>query len=168
MIPISILFISIILDGIFTNFLPYLPNDLSWFTPLLTVVSIFIIYPFYRKTPKKYYKTVFVVGIIYDLLYTNLWFLNAVLFLIIACISKYLYKNYEISFIRLILYTCILIISYETIFGGVLFCFQVIPITFEKLIYKIEHSLIMNIIYMEIVYYFLKIIPSKYKKISIN
>ena len=59
MIPIIILIISILLDGILTNFLPFLVNDLSIFTPLLTVVSIFIIYPFYRKHEKKYFIILF-------------------------------------------------------------------------------------------------------------
>ena len=52
MIPTIIIAISIILDGVLSNFLPYTVNALSLFTPMLTVVSIFIIYPFYTKKEK--------------------------------------------------------------------------------------------------------------------
>ena len=71
MLPIIIIITSIILDGLLTNYLPYLVNDLTLFTPMLTLVTIFIIYPFYRKKIKKYYLIVFIIGITYDLLYTN-------------------------------------------------------------------------------------------------
>ena len=49
-----IVIVSLILDGILTNFLPYMVSDLSIFTPLLTVVSLVIIYPFFKKDKKKY------------------------------------------------------------------------------------------------------------------
>ena len=103
MIPIIIMIISLILDGILTNYLPYLVNDLSLFTPLLTLTIIFIIYPFYRKNKKKYLIVVFILGIIYDLFYTNLLFFNGVLFLIIAIISMTIYKNLEVSYLRLLI-----------------------------------------------------------------
>ena len=168
MIPIIIVIISLFLDGILTNFLPYLVNDLSLFTPLLTVVSIFIICPFYRKQDKKYYKIVFLIGIIYDLFYTNLLFFNAILFLIIAFILRYIYKHYEVSWFSIILYIALIIFTYETLTGTIIFIFQLVPITIDKIIYKISHSLLLNIIYIEIVYLILKLIPKKYKKISIN
>jgi len=168
MIPIIILILSILLDGILTNFLPYLVNDLSLFTPLLTVVSIFIIYPFYRKNEKKYFITLFILGIIYDLLYTNLLFFNGVLFILIGFISKYINKNYEITPIRLILYTIIIIVSYESLTGLILFIFRVVPVTLYKVWYKIIHSLLLNIIYVELIYLIIKLIPEKFKKISIN
>ena len=168
MIPIIISIISILLDGILTNYLPYLGNDLSWFTPLFTLVSIFIIYPFYRKKEKKYYLTVFIIGIIYDLFYTNLLFFNAILFLIIAMISKYINKNYGLSYLKLIIYTIILVTVYESLTGLIIVLFQLVPITFYKLFYKISHSILINIIYVEILFLILNLIPKKFKKISIN
>ncbi len=168
MIPIIILIISILLDGILTNFLPFLVNDLSIFTPLLTVVSIFIIYPFYRKHEKKYYIILFIVGIIYDLLYTNLLFFNGILFLVIGLISKFINKNYEVTPLRLIIYIIIIVFFYESITGLILFIFRLVPVTIYKVFYKIIHSLLLNIIYSEILYLIIKLIPEKYKKISIN
>ena len=101
MLVISILLFSLIFDGLLTNYLPFLVNDLSWFTPLLTLTSILIIYPFYRKKETKYYILIFIIGIIYDLLYTNLLFFNAILFLIIALISKIIHRNFQINFLKL-------------------------------------------------------------------
>ena len=74
MIISSIIIIaSLILDGLLSNFLPFMVGNLSIFTPLFTVVSIIIIYPFFRKREKnKYLITLAMTGLIYDLLYTNL------------------------------------------------------------------------------------------------
>lgn len=168
MIPVIIIVISILLDGILTNFLPYLVNDLSIFTPLFTLVSIFIIYPFYRKKLTKYYIIVFLIGIIYDLFYTNMLFFNAILFLIIAIISRFIYQHYEVTFISIIIYTIFIIFTYEALTGGIIYLFQLVPITIEKLLYKITHSILLNVIYIEILFLIIKLIPKKYKKISIN
>ena len=168
MLTSIILIVSILLDGVLTNFLPYLVNDLSIFTPLLTVVSIFIIYPLNRKKETKFFILIFIVGIIYDLLYTNLLFLNGLLFVLIALLSKVIYKNFETSYFKLIIYTILIIIVYESVYAGILFIYRVVPITFYKLIYKISHTLILNVIYTEILYLIINKLPKKYKRISIN
>ena len=163
-----ILLISIVLDGILSNFLPFLVNDLSLFTPMLTVIAIFMIYPFFRKKEKKYFITIFIVGMIYDLLYTNLVFFNGVLFLIIGFISLEIYKNFEISYLKLIIYLILIISAYEILTGIILLVFNMVPVTIYKVLYKITHSLILNIIYGELIYLIINLIPKKYRKISIN
>ena len=166
MISIVIMIVSLILDGILSNFLPY--NELSLFTPLLTVVSIFLIYPFYKKKETKYFNILFILGILYDLFYTNLLFFNAAMFLIIGYVTKIIYKNLEISIIKLIIYLITVIIVYELATSTTIFIFNLVPITMTKVIYKITHSLLLNIIYGELVYIILKLIPKKYKKMNIN
>ena len=168
MIVAIVLTISLLLDGILTNFLACMPNDLSLFTPLLTVASIFIIYPFYRKKEKKYYLHMFLLGIIYDLFYTNLLFWNGLLFLGMAFLSKIIHKNFEIGCLRLIFYIAIEIIIYECLNVSIIWVFHLVPITFSKLFYKITHSLLLNILYIEFIYILLNLIPKKYRKISIN
>ena len=163
-----IITISLLLDGILTNYLPFLQNDLSYFTPLLTVSSIFILSPFYRKKTNHYLLHMFLLGILYDLFFTNLLFWNAILFVEIAYLSKIIYQNIEISFLKLIFIIPLIIILYESSNALIIFIFQLVPITFMKVFYKIIHSLLLNIIYIEIIYLLLKRIPKKYKKISLN
>lgn len=165
---ILIIGISLLLDGILTNYLPFLPNDLSLFTPLLTITSLVLIYPFFRKQEKNYYITLFIIGIIYDLFYTNLLFFHAVIFLILGVIIKWIYKNYEITPIRIIIYISIIIICYEFLEGFILYIFQIVPVSIEKILYKIKHSLIINLVWGEIIYGILSIYIKKTKKISMN
>lgn len=165
---ILIIGISLLLDGILTNYLPFLPNDLSLFTPLLTITSLVLIYPFFRKQEKNYYITLFIIGIIYDLFYTNLLFFHAVIFLLLGLIIRFIYKNYEITPIRIIIYISIIIICYEFLEGFILYIFQIVPVSIEKVLYKIKHSLIINLLWGEIIYGILSIYIKKTKKISMN
>ena len=168
MLPIIIMIVSFILDGLLTNYLPYLVGDLSWFTPLLTVVSLFMIYPFYRKEEKKYFIIVFILGLLYDLFYTNLLFFNAVTFFLVGVLSRGIHKNYEMGFLKLILYTIIIICFYEGLTSFLLWIYHIVPMSPSRVFYKISHTLALNIIYLEIIYIIIKLLPKKYKNISIN
>ena len=167
-IPIIISIISILLDGLLTNYLPYQIGNLSLFTPLLTVVSIFIIYPFYKKKVKNYFIHIFILGIIYDLLYTNLLFFNGVVFMIIGLVSIFINKNYNLGYIRILIYTLIVIVLYESLTSFIFILFNLVPITIDNIIYKITHTIILNIIYMELLFIIIKLLPKKLKQISIN
>ena len=54
-VPIIIFIVSFFLDGILSNFLPYMVGDLSLFTPMLTIVSFVVVYPFFIKKTKWYF-----------------------------------------------------------------------------------------------------------------
>ena len=168
MIPYMIMILSLILDGVLSNFLPYLVGDLSWFTPCFTIVSILIIYPFYHKEAKKYLITVFVLGLIYDLFYTNMLFYNAVLFTGLGFLIYYFQNNVKNTFVRIFVETILLITVYEVATGILLWGFQLVPITFQRVFYKLSHSLVLNILYAEILYGIIQLLPKKYKKTSMN
>ena len=168
MLSIIILIIAFISDGVLSNFLPYLPNDLSLFTPLLTLTSLLLIYPLYRKEKLKYYAISIIFGFLYDLFYTNLLFFNAIIFFICGIFISFLYKNIGYSFFKIILLTTILIITYESLTALIILLYNLVPITFSKLFYKITHSLLLNIIFALLCYSIIELIPKKYKNISIN
>ena len=166
MLGLIIIIISIYLDGFLSLFLPYIPHDLSFFTPMFTLVSLILIYPLYKKKEKKYYIISFIIGFIYDLLYTNLLFYNAVIFLLFGFIIKKVYDNFDITNFIISLYIIVLITSYEII-NGLLICLLV-PVTPIDVLYKITHSLLLNIIYGEVIFLIIRLLPYKYKRIDIN
>lgn len=168
MIPLLIITLSLILDGILSNIFPYTVNNLSLFTPLLTLISIYLIYPFYKKKENKYILTLFLTGIIYDLLYTNLIFYNAIIFTIIGIISKYIYKHYEINYLNIIIQIVLIVTIYELLNALIIILFNLVPMSITRLFYKITHSLLLNIIYSELLLLIINILPSKYKKVNIN
>ncbi len=168
MIPLIIITLSLILDGILSNIFPYTVNNLSLFTPLLTLISIYLIYPFYKKKENKFILTLFLTGIIYDLLYTNLIFYNAIIFTIIGIISKYIYKHYEINYLNIIIQIVLIVTVYELLNALIIILFNLVPMSITRLFYKITHSLLLNIIYSELLLLIINILPSKYKKVNIN
>lgn len=168
MIPLIIITLSLIIDGILSNIFPYTINNLSLFTPLLTLISIYLIYPFYKKKEQKYMITLFLTGIIYDLLYTNLIFYNAIIFTIIGIISKYIYKHYEINYLNIIIQIILIVTIYESLNALIIILFNLVPMSISRLFYKITHSLLLNIIYSELLLLIINILPNKYKKVNIN
>ncbi len=169
-ISIIIVVMSLLLDGILTNFLPYGVGDLSLFTPLTTLVSIVIIYQlFYQGHNQKQYLIISIVmGFLYDLFYTNLLFFNSLLFLLIAYITIFLYKQLGEGYIKIILHVIMIIIIYELVTFLCIIIFNLVPTSIDRILYKISHSILLNLIYAEFIYTIIKLLPKKYKKVSIN
>lgn len=168
MIGYLIVAISFIMDGVLTNFLPYNVSELSLFTPLTTLVALILVYPLYYRRDEKYYTFAFVLGIIYDLFYTNLLFLNGFLFLLIALLYAKLYREIGEGIFRILLSIFLCIVIYELLFSGIILIFNLVPLSFSKVLYKIDHSLLLNLLYGEVLYLFMKLIPKKYYKARIN
>ena len=169
LISVIIIAISFCLDGILTNFLPYGVGDLSLFTPLTTLVSIVVVYSLFHDShsDKKYLITSFVVGFLYDLCYTNLLFFNAILFLLIAYLNKVFDKQFGHSYIKIIIKMFLIIVIYELTTVLCIIILNLVPINIDRILYKISHSLILNLIYAEILYIIVKLIPRKYRKIKL-
>ena len=167
-VPIIIFIVSFFLDGILSNFLPYMVGDLSLFTPMLTIVSFVVVYPFFIKKTKWYFVSCFFIGIFYDFMYTNLLFYNAILFLEIGLLTMFFHRYIRLTWLSLILFVVLAIVGYECANAILILIFNLVPMTFYRLLYKISHSLLLNICYAELVYFIIWLLPKKYKKVAIN
>ena len=168
MIPIVMIGLSIILDGLLTNYLPYLVNSLSYFTPMMTQICLFLVCYFYKKNKKDYLILCLISGIIYDWLYSPFIIFYGIIFLAIGIFSKYIFDNYEISYIKLLFYNILIITIYETLVFLIIIFFNLVNVNLYNLFYKIIHSLILNLIYGQVLYFIIEKIPKKYNKININ
>lgn len=167
-LSIAVIIIAFILEIILNNFLPFMVGNLSFFTPMFIIVSLIVIYPFFIKNKTKYFFIAGIVGFIYDLFFTNLLFYNAIIFLALSFIISLLYRYINYNYLSLILFIIISICLYEGCNALIIILFNLVPMSFNKLFYKISHSLIINIIYGEILYFIINHLPNKYKKSSIN
>ncbi len=167
-IAFIILIFSFLLDGILSNFLPYIVGDLSLFTPMITLVSLVVVYPFFIKKRQRYFTSCFFIGMCYDFMYTNLLFYNAILFVAIGLIISLLYKYVRLNWLSLLLFIVVIISAYECMNASIILLFQLVPMTFYRLLYKISHSLLLNLCYGEILYFIIWLLPSKYKRVAIN
>ena len=127
-------------------------GDLSIFTSLFVPITIYLIYPFYKNQELKYYIESFIIGIIYDLIFTNLLFFDGVIFLIISLVSVKIYKNFIVDKYKNIMYVFLIIILYEFLVASIFLIFNLVPICFYDFVYKISHTLLINVVYGFLLY----------------
>lgn len=95
-LAIILLFLSILLDGT----IPLFSN--TYLLSNLTFITVIFIYPLFKKKKYIYLILLLISTIIYDLLYTNVFLLNTVLYF---CIFLVLEKNYKkMSFLFILEY----------------------------------------------------------------
>ena len=130
--------ISIILEMGYLNII----NPNSYFLPLFSLVSLIFL-----QKDQNYYIKCFFIGVLYDLVFTNLFIINGIIYLFIGLIIKKI-KNFNINniiigIIIIILYQLILFILFN------LSKYQMYSL--EELIYILPRYFIINIIYILII-----------------
>jgi rod shape-determining protein MreD len=151
--------ISFLLDSILTSFIPI--NSI--FLPLFSLISLIIIYPYFHKEENRYLVFSFLLGLLYDICYTDTIFLNAFIFLLISffikLINEYISNNvFNISFISMLVITIYRIITYF-----VLVIINYLKYDFNDLLVSIYSSLIINVFYGIMLYLITDFISKKYK-----
>lgn len=135
----------------------YLDGILSYINiaSLTTLLSLIIIYPYLINHKKKYFIICFIVGLLYDIAYTNTFLLNASIFLLLGyLISTNIVNNTII--------TSITIITIYRILTFLLLVFiNYLEFNINILFNSIIYSLPFNIIYFFLIY---KIFRGIYRK----
>lgn len=141
----------IILDGIISYFVPIYLDNSNYFFPMLTISLL----PFlYKNNLKDYYSLCFIIGIIYDLLYSNIFLYNALLFLFLAKIDSKVLKVFKESIALYIILVILNIVLYDGITFLLVTLTKYADLSFASLIYKLKCSMLLNIM-SAFVYYFL-------------
>lgn len=146
------IFISFFLDGIISLYV----NKLI---PLFTLTSI-IIASYYKKEDRLLKESV-IVGILYDVTYTNTVILNSLIFFILTLLVINLNKRFNknlpnLIFINIFILTIYLITTYL-----LLVIYQYLYFNISYLFISIFKSVIINTIYVMIIYLILR-----YKKVK--
>ena len=82
LVSIIYVIISFLLDGIISNIIPFNLVDPSYFKTIYSVISLVIIYNYFDNH-QKYLPILIILGIFFDIIYTNTFILNIIVFLII-------------------------------------------------------------------------------------
>ena len=150
--------ISFILESILSKFVPF---DTKLLEPLTTVVALVIIFPYFHKYENKYYIILFCTGLLYDIIYTNTFLLNAIVFVLLGLIIKQTNKFFSDNFINISLVTGLTIVAYRTITYLLLCIINYINFSIHDLVFSITSSLLLNMIYSIILYVIHQIIINK-------
>lgn len=147
------LLISVLLEGIFSNVF----KDI---TPFF-VLAVILISSLNMKNNKKYYMLLIIIGVIYDLLYTNSLIIHAYIYVLIGYLISQndMKKNNIIKlignyFLCILIYTLLMIV----------FTFAYTKYSLNIIINILFNGLIINLVYLLIIYLLYKIIGNRFIK----
>lgn len=153
------LIISFVLDGILSN---YLSNS-CLFVPLFSLVSLLSLC-IYFKNDMNYYKSSFVLGLFYDIIYANTFVFYACMFLLMAFIIKKISGIFASNFLNLSM-GVVIIVSIFRIATYLCFWFtREFAFDYHILLKGIYSSLILNIFYANVVRVLGDFVTSEIKK----
>ncbi len=151
-----------ILIIIFSLFLDFLLSNinyslLSYFYPMITITTIVYLSNFYTNPNRSnYYLLVFLTSIIYDSIFVGNLLITVSSFMIVAILNMFLKRHLRSNLFNNILMLILSIILYEVFILLLLFVVGYKSFEFSMLLYKITHSLLLNTIYIVIMFLVLK------------
>lgn len=151
-----------ILIIIFSLFLDFLLSNvnyslLSYFYPMITITTIVYLSNFYTNPNRSnYYLLVFLTSIIYDSIFVGNLLITVSSFMIVAILNMFLKRHLRSNLFNNILMLILSIILYEVFILLLLFVVGYKSFEFGMLLYKITHSLLLNTIYIVIMFLVLK------------
>lgn len=155
------IYLILVISFLFDNLISFFLNINLLFNPLLSLVSLIIIFRYYhRKDENKYLITSFVLGLVYDIVCTDTIFLNAGIYLLLSLFIIKFYKIFSYNLLNSAILLIIVIIIYRSIIFLVLSNFNFISFNLYHLLQSIYSSLILNLLYLS--FFFLK--KKKYKR----
>ena len=163
MVYITII-VSFILDSIVSNFI----SLNSVFTPLFTLMSLLLIYPYFKNNNYKYLITCFVSGLCYDLIYTDTIIIHGFLFLLIGFIVTRFSLILSNSFVNILILAIVCIVIYRFITYGLLLITANTSFKWIFLFKSIYKSILMNLIYVSMGYIILEKLSPKLKIRRLN
>lgn len=147
--------VSFLLDGIFSNYVGINLVDPSYFRTIFTIISLVVIYEYFSNK-KKYYLILCIFGMLFDIVYTNTFILNIIIFLIISFVIYRLdeYMPSNILTINIKSYTCIAI--YHIVSYIILLLANYNSYSLKLLGIILGRSILMSVIYASISYFIMK------------
>lgn len=155
----SVLVVSFCLEGFLSN---VIGMSTSFFIPLFSIVSLLIIYPYFNHEEQSFLTCCFALGLCYDLVYTDTLIVNACLFTIVGLFIKWLNSWLSNHAISLVFMTTLTIIFYRVLMYSILVVVGYLPFDFHDIIISLSSSLVLNIIYVEILYFITDQMSHKY------
>ena len=150
-IAVIYVIISFLLDGMVSNLIPFNLVDPSYLKTIYSVVSLVIIYNYFDNQ-KKYLQILVVLGMFFDIVYTNTFILNIVVFITIYIILSNLDYIITTNIFTINLKSIVCISSYHILTYIILLLANYNNYSIKLLGIILIRSIIMTIIYTTISY----------------
>lgn len=161
---VIITIIAFLLEHLLSNLIPF---D-SIFLPLFVLSTLILVYPFFYNNEIGYLKYSLIVGILYDVIFTNTLFFNMFIFLLVAFFVQKISFVIIINYINIVLITVITIIIYLILTYFILVIIGYKDFHFYYLLKIIYSSLLANVIYNLFFLFIVERVSKKYKIAKVN
>lgn len=166
MILVSItVILSFFLESIVSNFISINSQVLI---PLFTIVSLIIIYPYFKGKESNYFKVCAVIGFCYDIVFTDTPLMNLLLFLFIGYMIHLMNKLISTNIINVCIMILSCVILYRVSSYGILCLAGFLSFNWLSLIRSIYSSLLLNMIYGMLIYFVTDFFARKYRIYKID
>ena len=163
-IIIIYMIISFLLDGLLSNYTSIHIINPGYLNTIYSLIALIISFNYFTNY-NKYIKILVIIGILFDIVYTNTFILNIIIFYVIYLIINFLNTYIPNNIFTINLKTLIGITIYHLITYIILLLVHYINYPFTMLLIILRGSIIATIIYTTISYYLLKnIYYKKYDK----
>lgn len=159
-LPIIVIIISVYLESILSNFIS---ANTILFAPLFSLISLIIVFPFLNNKSSNFFYISLILGLLYDIGFTNTLFLNVFLFLAVAYFIKLINIWVSNNVLNVVFITISTVVFYRLLTYFILTLIGYIEFDFNVLIKSIYSSLILNIIYVIVFYHITDYYSMKYK-----
>ena len=161
-LSIIVLLISLLIQGIMSNYLGYTYLDLSIFSTMYVLIALLILNPYFENK-KKYFLILIIFGLVMDIVYTNTFILNVCLFIIVYYFSKSFHFFFPYNWITISVSNLLSIFLYHIISFLFLNILKYDVYTFSNLLKILSHSILMTIIYTNIIYTIVVFVKQKFQ-----
>ncbi len=152
--------LSFLLEGIVSNIVGITS---TWLVPLFSIVSLIIIYPYFNHEEENFLKVCFAVGLFYDLIYTDTLVINACIFTLIGFFIRWLNSWMSNHAISVLFITFLTIFVYRILMYLILIVVGFLPFDLNTIVTSITSSLLLNLIYSEVLYLITDFMSKKYR-----
>lgn len=139
--------ISLFLDMLLSNILPNTYQNLTYFFPLILLTALPISYLLIRNN-KIFFPLVILTGLLYDVLYSDIFLINTYYFILVMLFLYVFNKNKTPSIFNIIFITLSIIIFYDIYLFFTLILLKYAVFEIEYLLYKIIRTIPLNLLYL--------------------
>ena len=138
------------------------------FSGLIIFSSLVLLEPYFKKNRDMFYVYCFFIGLLYDFVYTGVYFMDSGMFLIIGILVSFFNRitpnNFVVSVFELVLMICF----YRFICFVFLGLNGYIVMSFDVLFRSIYSSILINLIYGVLLYFVLFLLSKRFNIRRIN
>lgn len=158
---VILLTISFLLQGILSNFLAYMLENISIFSTIYVLITLLLLYPYFENNKNKFFILVVIFGGLVDLVYCNTFLINICIFYVVYKFSNLFHFFLPYNLVTINVSNLLGVFIYHILSFILLSLFRFGDYSFMMLAKVLGSSIIMTIIYTTVSYLVINLVREK-------